>query len=257
MAGARRKMTSPDLIRQIEELSMNAFPPLHSVHDDGWVLHFDNDYARRVNAVYPLYAGSKALEEKIKNAEALYRAKGQPIIFKLTEASLPVSLDQTLAEAGYTTDTHAAVQLLDLRDWSGHPDAGVTLSQAPSEEWLATSWHIHQTRGEHRQTHEQILRRIIPDRRFASIHFNGQIVACGLGVLQNGFIGFYDIATDPTVRRQGYSFRLMQTLLAWAKTEGARHAYLQVMLNNLPALALYTKMGFEEIYRYWYRTKNE
>ncbi len=248
-------MTNPALIRQIEELSMNAFPPLHSVHDDGWVLHFDNGYARRVNAVYPLYAGSRALEEKIESCEALYRAKGRKIIFKMTEASLPAHLDETLTASGYETDAHTAVQLLNLGAWSGQADADVTLSQTPSDDWLAAFCRMREISQEHRPIHARILRSILPERRFASIRIAGQIIACGLGVLQNGFIGFYDITTDPAIRRQGYSFRLMQTLLAWAKAEGASHGYLQVMLNNPPALALYTKLGFKQIYQYWYRMK--
>ena len=39
------------------------------------------------------------------------------------------------------------------------------------------------------------------------------------------------------------------------KSFGAQGAYLQVMLNNPPALALYQRLGFAEAYRYWYRVK--
>jgi hypothetical protein len=36
---------------------------------------------------------------------------------------------------------------------------------------------------------------------------------------------------------------------------GALRAYLQVVSGNVPAENLYTKIGFSEAYRYWYRKK--
>jgi ribosomal protein S18 acetylase RimI-like enzyme len=47
----------------------------------------------------------------------------------------------------------------------------------------------------------------------------------------------------------------MRNLLAWGKQNGAQHAYLQVMLNNVPALHLYSQLGFKQVYEYWYRIK--
>jgi len=65
----------------------------------------------------------------------------------------------------------------------------------------------------------------------------------------------FDIVTHPNFRNRGYGRQLVLDLLSWGKERGARIAYLQVMLDNAPALRLYSKVGFEEIYRYWYRIK--
>jgi ribosomal protein S18 acetylase RimI-like enzyme len=81
------------------------------------------------------------------------------------------------------------------------------------------------------------------------------VLACGLGVLQSGYIGLFDIVTDEALRGRGYGRQVVESILAWGKQNGAQMAYLQVMLNNPPALHLYEKTGFVEKYQYWYRIK--
>ena len=89
----------------------------------------------------------------------------------------------------------------------------------------------------------------------ASITEGGQIVGCGLGVLQGGYLGLFDLVVDAAHRRRGYGAELMRGLLAWGKSQGARRAYLQVMCSNQPALHLHAGLGFAEVYRYWYRVQ--
>jgi ribosomal protein S18 acetylase RimI-like enzyme len=88
------------------------------------------------------------------------------------------------------------------------------------------------------------------------LKFEDQIIACGLGVLQSGYIGLFDIVTDRDFRSRGYGQQLVKSILTWGKQNGAQKAYLQVVLDNAPALHLYSKIGFTEMYRYWYRIKS-
>jgi ribosomal protein S18 acetylase RimI-like enzyme len=96
---------------------------------------------------------------------------------------------------------------------------------------------------------------ILPAKCFAAVRIEGQIAACGLGVVQGGYIGLFDIVTDARRQRQGHGGRLVRNLLSWGRSQGAHTAYLQVMLNNTSALRLYAKLGFWEAYQYWYRVK--
>ena len=103
------------MIRSIEELSMNAWPAMQTLHYDGWVLRYSDGYTKRANSVYPLYPSEINLDEKIEFCESFYHDRGLPAVFKLTEASTPANLDARLAERGYRKDSPTSVQTLDLR----------------------------------------------------------------------------------------------------------------------------------------------
>ena len=107
----------------------------------------------------------------------------------------------------------------------------------------------------HRKTLQKILMSIIPNHCFVSITSNNRIIACGLGVLQSGYVGLFDIVTDKEFRKRGYGGQIVNSILDWGKQNQAHTGYLQVMLNNVPALHLYSKIGFIEQYQYWYRIK--
>lgn len=88
-------------ITLLEELSLNAWPGHHTLLYDGWLLRFSEGYTSRANSVNPLYPGSiTGLEDKIKECEDFYTSKSLPAIFKLTPASFPSNLEETLASDG-------------------------------------------------------------------------------------------------------------------------------------------------------------
>ena len=68
-------------------------------------------------------------------------------------------------------------------------------------------------------------------------------------------MGLFDLMVDPEHRGQGFGRGLLEARLNWGFEQGARLAYLQVMANNEPALALQRKYGFSKSYRYWYRVQ--
>jgi N-acetylglutamate synthase len=243
------------MIMQLEELSLNAWPAPHTLVLDGWVLRFASGYGRRANSVSPLYAGSQPLEDRLAACEDLYTRHGQDTIFKLTPAAQPEALDEFLAARGYAHEAPTSVQTLDLATASINPTGSVRLYESLSDEWLADYCRLSQIPERQQPALRSILSGLVPEHRFMSLDQDEEVVACGLTVLQDGFAGLYDIVTHPAQRGQGNGRHLIDNLLAWARDCGARDAYLQVMLNNAPALRLYGQMGFVERYQYWYRRK--
>jgi GNAT superfamily N-acetyltransferase len=234
---------------------MNAWPSLQTMLYDGWVLRFADGYTRRANSINPIYPSGDDVHGKIRTCERLYRDRGLNVVFKMTSAVYPATLDDVLASQGYTVDAQTSVQTSDLGRLDESPVQGVALAESLSADWLSAFREMSSVPERREPVLRQMLTSLAPATCFASIRAGDQVIACGLGVLQAGFVGLYDIVTRSEFRCQGYGTQLVLSIRAWAHQRGARTAYLQVMLNNAPALRLYSKLGFGEIYQYWYRVK--
>jgi ribosomal protein S18 acetylase RimI-like enzyme len=96
---------------------------------------------------------------------------------------------------------------------------------------------------------------IMPKAGYARLLVDGETAAVAMGVVERGWLGVFDVMTAAHLRRRGYARQVMLHLLHWGLAQGARHAYLQVMADNTPALGLYAGLGFTRTYDYWYRQK--
>lgn len=244
------------LDRRIEEASLNAWPALQQILFDGWILRFAAGYTKRANSVNPLFASHIDLEEKVAFCEAAYADKGLAPIFRLTPFSTPPALDPFLARRGYDRVDPTSVLHLDLRQYIAQPAKGTAnLHDRGIDDWLNAYGAFVASSPQAQQTHRQMLQ-VIPGRRFLACLLDGtEIVACGLGVVEGEYLGLFDLIADPRRRGQGYGSQLIQGLLAWGRHSGASHAYLQVMVSNVPARRLYERLGFAELYGYWYRVR--
>lgn len=242
------------MITTLEELSMNAWAALQTVLYDGWVIRFADGYTKRANSVNALYPSRLAVDEKIAFCENLYRERHLPTVFKMTSAVFPGNLDERLDVLGYQKDSAVSVQTFDLAGVDAQAaGSGLQIQEALSAEWLEGFSTMSAVSVAHQKTLQSILNNIVPRRCFVSLKINGRQIACGLGVLQSGHLGLFDIVTDRDFRGRGYARRVVDGILAWGKQNGAQTAYLQVVLDNTPALRLYSKIGFLQQYSYWYR----
>ena len=247
---------SPDYsIRFIEELSLTALPALQTAYYDGWVLRFARGFTRRANSVNPIYLSTADVDEKIRQCEQLYIAHKLPTVFKMTPTCYPVDLDRQLAFHNYKEEGGASVQVCDLTALETSSAVELAVSSHLTDEWLDAYFRLNLTPERHLKVMGQILNAILPQKCCAALYRDKAIVAVGLGVLDQGYLGLFDIVTQAEVRRQGLGRQLVMGLLDWGKTNGATRAYLQVVPTNTPALNLYEALGFREAYQYWYRTK--
>ncbi len=242
-------------IKTIEDLSLNAWPSHQLQIYDGWLLRFSYFYTHRTNSVEQIGASTIPWEEKISYCENIYSRWGTPCIFKITPLLNP-QFDSLLASQGYQIAHPTEVKTLDLTGFSMEPDAHVELEKDISWEWLDALFSLKGTTSRiHRKIVPTMYAAIPKDTIAASIIRDDRIVAIGLGILDRDHIGLYAIHVDPFYRRQHLARSICVRILNEGIRQGARHAYLQVIPNNISAKNLYGNLGFQDFYPYWFRLK--
>jgi ribosomal protein S18 acetylase RimI-like enzyme len=273
-------MRTDSLARQIEKASLDAWPALQQIQHGEWVLRFSEGYTKRANSVNSLCevapregiqrpAGAGGIEASVRFVEHCYRDRGMPAIFRITPFTVPQGLDRFLEQRGYVQLDPTQVSLLGL---DGFEPASIAdgrsmgLCSEPRQEkldtWLALFARLHAASGvqeplEKQQAHRAILQSIAGKVQPYLLEAQGTSVACALGVLDGKRLGLFDLYVDPAFRRQGYGTAMMVGILSQAKQQGVRWVYLQVTEANKPARKMYRKLGFGNLYCYWYRVREE
>lgn len=242
-------------IQTLEELSLNALPCLQQIFYDGWVLRFTEGYTKRGNSVTPLYPSSQDLSQKIARCEKIYRHFNLKPTFRLTNTRKS-DLDRALEQLGYLKQDSVSVRVKDVADSDiSNNVLFPTIADELSEEWLDHYVHAVDLPIQHWNTFSTMLEIIPTPTCYAYLKDRHRFCSCGLGVLENNYLGLFWIATAKKQRGKGYAHQLISAMLNWGKANGASQAYLQVETENQKGINLYNKLGFTEVYQYFYRVK--
>lgn len=243
-------MTQAPLEWRVEETCLNAWPALREVLLEGWLLRFSNGLTRRANSANPLRPVAHA---DIPACEALYRRLGLPTIFRVLTL-IDRSVDERLAEAGYTSEGESCALYGAIDDIETARDPKVQLMPQATPEWFAAMAALQQHTEEQARTYRGIVGHIAIPTAFAMLSADGEVSALAYGAMHNGLLCYESVITESRRRRQGYGRRIITALAGWAKENGADGACLEVEAGNLPARRLYDEIGLKrELYRYHYR----
>ncbi len=247
-------------IQTIEGYILRAWHALDEESCDGWLLRFANGYTSRSNSVNPLYGSTLDVNTKIDYCESAYQQRGLIPRFKLTPAAYPADLDSVLEERGYTRQTPSQVMTLDLAQlppFENKPDVHISGDMHLSQTWLNAYVRLSEIRAEYLDTMQTLLQHNQPQPYFACARQGDEIVAVTLGVWDEDMIGLFDVVTQSAQRGQGIGTALITHVLQQGIANGARTGYLQVLGANTSAIRLYTRLGFQFAYPYWYRTLSD
>ncbi|MGD0190712.1 MAG: GNAT family N-acetyltransferase [Rhizomicrobium sp.] len=237
-------------IRVLEQCMLNAWPSTRVVHCDGWVFRLAGGYTKRANSAQA-FAPSGKFEPVLANARNFYARHRQPEIFRLTPLA-NADADAVLEDNAYRSIDPTIVVSAPLTNELGC-DGSVSVETELSHDW--PQWHAaaNGLKDCDLAGHIAILNTIALPKAFATWRVDDQPLAFGLGVLDHGRLGLFDIVTLSYARRTGGAHKIVSALLGWGQSNGAHTAWLSVLADNSAAIPLYTQFGFSERYRYHYR----
>jgi GNAT superfamily N-acetyltransferase len=239
------------MILELEERAFRSWPAEDVREIDGWRLRATRGVTRRANSVWSnRAAGTRALEDRIDEAEAFYAGRGLPALFQVTTVAQPAGLDEALVARGYSLEAPVAVEIATTNQPA--PAVDVTIDDRLTPTWF----EISALRGRFAATAEvyrALLDRLSGRALYATAQLGGAPAAVGLGVVDGDWLGVFSMLTLPEHRRRGLGTAVLGALAGAARARGVGHLYLQVELENDGARALYRRAGLAEAYRYHYR----
>lgn len=244
-------------IKQIEDMSLNAWPSHQMELYDGWILRFSYFYTHRTNSVEQFGTSTLPWNIKIPYCESRYGRWNTPTIFKISPL-VSSDFDYMLENRGYEIQHTTDVMTLKLTDADLSASySDVTLMNTIPDLWIESLFALKQmTNPMHFRIVPSMYRAIPKDTICAYIKKDGRIIATGLGVLDRNYIGVYAIHVSEAYRKQGYARQICTALLTEGQQKGAEYSYLQVVDGNTPARNLYESLGYHFYYQYWFRVRN-
>ena len=218
-------------IRSMEHAAAMAWPGTEQQWIDGWLLRAAGGHTHRANSAVPL--GIEARTDTLPAIVDWYSRRGQTPWLAVPDRLL------TLPE-GAAAHMETVVMVRGLP--AGAADRDVRFALRPDATWL------------------RIYERDVPVEVLTAV-VDGAVVFAARGDAAVGraavttapddmrWAGLSAVRVADDHRHQGHARKLCSALMDWAGAQGAQNCYVQVLVDNAPALALYEQLGFTAQHR--------
>lgn len=248
-------MSNLPMVRRLEAVGFRAWPAAVTRYDGSWLYRLTAGHpSRRLNSVSPLDPGDcRDIAIRLEKAAKRFADYGRPLLIRQTPLT-PPALIAFMDAAGWAEAGHTHVMMAELATLPREEDA---LDHLPSRDvgrYVDARIRVAGDDPALKPGLTEVVNAIKPETGlfiFEEPGFGPTAVA--LAVLDNDLAGLLQMAVAPGRRGRGIGTALLHAALRWAKLKGARQAWLQVEAGNVPALALYRRAGFKDIYDYSYR----
>jgi len=247
-------------VLQFQELTNNAWKARDSVLYKGWIIRLSEGVTKRANSVLPLAYSGTDLEQDITAVEKLYKNNNLPLIFQIPDYYEPSNLKKTLLDKGFRTIDETvvmakAIEQLNYEDSMNSYD--YLIEENVNENWFQSLYNLTKMDSTELEGFRKIISRTSNQKITCSVIRDDLIIGIVLGLIDNEYIGIYDLFVHSNYRRKGVGEFIMQKMLSYAQINKLKTMYLQVEANNTPAISLYNKLNFREKYRYRYFVSKE
>ena len=251
-------MINQSQIFEMEQIATNAWVAEETERFGGWLLRANSGVTRRANSVLPLGPPPPPLDDAIEKVISFYKERNLIPRFQMTDTSKPVELDRDLSEHGFSVGLQVEMHTAAINHLvQKEPAFDVLISNDISDGWMSVYSESSGYDASTMEIRRNLMKRTSLHKGFALVKIDRELAGVGFGVVEDKWLGLYNTAVHPTMRGRGVALAVNTALAKWGHQRGARSAYLQVESENLPALKLYAKLGFQHAYTYWYRKLDE
>ncbi|HEY9332879.1 MAG TPA: GNAT family N-acetyltransferase [Kribbella sp.] len=224
-------------------------PAVETAYVGHWLLRASSGWTGRGNSLLPAGDPGLPVADALSQAEDFYRERHLPPQ-ALVRVDSPQ--DKEIRALGWVDarpeQSDVLVMHTTLDHVNGLPGYDVQLAEQPDDAWYAAAFE-----GPVPDVAPKVLEGA-PKAMFASVVVDGVVAAVGRGSMTGHWLGVDAIRVADSCRRRGLGTAIVQGLARWAGSRGGRRTYLEVLLENTPAITTYTRLGYHEAYRYRYLT---
>ncbi|HRD78796.1 MAG TPA: hypothetical protein PK264_23140, partial [Hyphomicrobiaceae bacterium] len=163
----------------MERLAISSWPARETRDVSGWLWRSSSGGSIRANSVSTLAYTGRDIDAAIAECERLYRDRGEPVRFNISEICAPVDLDARLTARGYGLSDPCTTLSKPIASPS-QPPGDVEVTAAPTSEWLEV--YLAAISASRRPVAQSIVERVPGPRAFFACRRSGRVIATGLSV---------------------------------------------------------------------------
>ncbi len=238
-------MNLPSALEVLEAIE-HTWPAAAQQTVDNWVIRDGQGGGKRVSATTATHINP----QNIETAEVAMDSIGQQPLFMIRNGE--EVLDQQLAEHGYRVTDPVTLYACPV----GVLTAGPVPPMSAFAIWppLAIAKELWAEGGINPARIAVMERAKLPKTAILA-RIKDRAAGAAFVAIHREITMIHAVEVTPTLRRNGVAINIMRAAAHWAQNQGAAYISIAVTDANLPANALYCKLGLTAVGNYHYRIK--